>query len=266
MADGSWQAKVHAPAAILEQIADLVGFLCEIEGENVIGVYLHGSLAMGCFRPGQSDIDLLVLIRESPPPDRIYAWAQQILQSSGAGAPLELSILAYSHYTPWRHPTPFVFHFSEEWRPALLSALNTGGRHKWPLEYAPDPDLAAHFTVAGRRGVRLAGAPISSVMPVPPWPDYLDSIRRDFGWAAERAQENPLYLALNACRIWAAVVDHLVLSKAEGAAWAVPRLPQKLQSVALAAAAEYRGDAFVASPISGPQALTVAQWIAPHLW
>lgn len=266
MADGSWQAEVHAPAAILEQIGNFSSFLCEIEKKNLIGVYLHGSLAMGCFRPGQSDVDLLVLIRESPPPSRMYAWAQQILQSSGTGAPLELSILAHAQYTPWRHPTPFVFHFSEEWRPAILTALNTGAWRSWPLEYAPDPDLAAHFTVASRRGVCLAGAPIAGAVPVPPWTHYLDSIRRDFSWASERAEENPLYLALNACRIWAAVVDHLVLSKAEGAAWAIPRLPQELQSIVVAAAAEYRGDAFVASPISCAQALTVAQWIAPQLW
>ena len=32
----------------------------EAIGENLLGVYLHGSAAMGCFNPKSSDLDLLV--------------------------------------------------------------------------------------------------------------------------------------------------------------------------------------------------------------
>jgi streptomycin 3"-adenylyltransferase len=33
-------------------------------GEELIGVYLHGSLAMGCYRRAKSDLDLLIAGRE----------------------------------------------------------------------------------------------------------------------------------------------------------------------------------------------------------
>ena len=36
----------------------------EIFGSTLTGVYLHGSLAMGCFHPKKSDLDLLVVVRE----------------------------------------------------------------------------------------------------------------------------------------------------------------------------------------------------------
>ncbi len=36
--------------------------------ENLTGVYLHGSLAMGCFDPRWSDLDLL-LVTQTPPAD-----------------------------------------------------------------------------------------------------------------------------------------------------------------------------------------------------
>ena len=36
----------------------------ETIGENLLGVYLHGSAAMGCFNPKSSDLDLLVGVRE----------------------------------------------------------------------------------------------------------------------------------------------------------------------------------------------------------
>ena len=30
--------------------------------EELTGIYLHGSLAMGCFNPNKSDIDLIIVI------------------------------------------------------------------------------------------------------------------------------------------------------------------------------------------------------------
>ena len=35
----------------------------ETIGENLLGVYLHGSAAMGCFNPKSSDLDLLVGVK-----------------------------------------------------------------------------------------------------------------------------------------------------------------------------------------------------------
>ena len=36
----------------------------EILKENLVGIYLHGSLAMGCFNPQKSDIDLIIVVNE----------------------------------------------------------------------------------------------------------------------------------------------------------------------------------------------------------
>ena len=32
-----------------------------ILGENLVGVYLHGSAVMGCFNPAKSDLDFIVV-------------------------------------------------------------------------------------------------------------------------------------------------------------------------------------------------------------
>ncbi|MDD6156298.1 MAG: nucleotidyltransferase domain-containing protein [Lachnospiraceae bacterium] len=37
----------------------------KILGDNLTGVYLHGSAAMGCFNPEESDIDLLVVVKDA---------------------------------------------------------------------------------------------------------------------------------------------------------------------------------------------------------
>ena len=39
----------------------------EILGENLVGLYLHGSIAFGCFNPQKSDVDYIAAVRE---PDR----------------------------------------------------------------------------------------------------------------------------------------------------------------------------------------------------
>lgn len=51
-------------AVILDHLSCL---LREKLSDSVIGIYLHGSMAMGCFNPAQSDIDLLVITREKRP-------------------------------------------------------------------------------------------------------------------------------------------------------------------------------------------------------
>lgn len=38
-----------------------------ILGDNLVGVYLHGSAVMGCFQPGKSDLDLILIVRQDIP-------------------------------------------------------------------------------------------------------------------------------------------------------------------------------------------------------
>jgi streptomycin 3"-adenylyltransferase len=267
MLDEDWQAKLVAPPEIRVQLDQFSRSLCEIEDNNLVGVYLHGSLAMGCFNRQRSDVDLLVLVDQPPSPVRRRDWAQQVLLSSGRPGPIEISFLHRRQYTPWRYPPPFSFHFSEGWRQRISRELQDGSWQSWNWDATPDLDLAAHFTVTRRRGLRLAGAPIAEVIPSVPWADYLKAILDDFDWACERAGDNPVYLALNACRVWAAMEEQLVLSKAEGAGWAQPRLPTELAAIIATAAATYAGQtrSEQTESLNGEQALRAARWIGERL-
>src|SRR5829696_4236477 len=40
-------------------------------GEQLVGAYLYGSAANGAYLPGQSDVDMLVVVREHPGPDGV---------------------------------------------------------------------------------------------------------------------------------------------------------------------------------------------------
>jgi predicted nucleotidyltransferase len=49
---------------------------------DLVGVYLHGSAATGCFNPDRSDIDLLVVVRQTLSPEQRRAVAQLLLNAS----------------------------------------------------------------------------------------------------------------------------------------------------------------------------------------
>jgi hypothetical protein len=83
---------------------------------------------------------------------------------------------------------------------------------------------------------------------------------RDLDWATDRADEIPVYLVLNACRIWAAQADRLVLSKREGAEWANPRLPDALRKTVKTAAGAYAGQDDM-NVLSAENSLECAEWI-----
>ncbi|MGN7761522.1 nucleotidyltransferase domain-containing protein [Paenibacillus sp. 22594] len=48
--------------ALLDQV--VAPFKEELKG-NLLGIYLHGSLAMGCFNPLKSDVDFLVVVKKA---------------------------------------------------------------------------------------------------------------------------------------------------------------------------------------------------------
>jgi predicted nucleotidyltransferase len=234
------------PEAIRHQVIALISDLQNILGDNLIGVYLHGSLAMGCFNPARSDIDLIVVLQTELEVEIKRRLAESLLRHSNVPRPIEISLLAASDLTPWRHPTPYVFHYSEDWRGRYTGALASGAWRDWTTQPALDSDLAAHLTVTRRRGLCLYGAPTGQTVPPVPTRDYADSIVGDLWWARDRHAQEPSgispYLVLNACRVYAFLLEGAVLSKDEGGQWALAKLPDAVIGVVRQALGVYRGD------------------------
>ena len=102
-----------------------------------------------------------------------------------------------------------------------------------------DKDLAAHFTIIGKRGKCLYGEPIREVFSDVPKQDYMDSIWEDIADAAENIEDNTMYLTLNLARVLAYCKDDLILSKKEGGEWGLENLPYKYHTIISAALREY---------------------------
>lgn len=230
------------PQAVRAQLETLRRGLLNVLGEELVGLYLHGSLAMGCFNLKRSDLDLLAVTQRPMSAKTKRSIVELLLHVSGKPSPIEISFLSERDLRPWRYPTPFDLHYSKEWRNRYEEDLMSGQWQKWEEERRRDPDLAAHIAVTRRRGIRLCGRPIPEVFPEVPKAHYLDSIVQDFYWAKEHSAEDPVYFILNASRIYMYLKEDCIASKAEAGLWAVGALPEKFCNIVRTALEIYQGN------------------------
>jgi len=240
MSQYSWP---DCPPDVRRQVDRLTAGLQTCLADNLAGVYLHGSLAMACFNPARSDVDLLVVARQAMPVEAKCDLARLLLAVSRCPGPIELSCLSRADLVPWRYPTPFDFHYSELWRDVTVRDLAGGGWRAWNAVRRDDEDLAAHITVACRRGVCLYGPPAAEVFPAVPRRDFLASVLSDVlspEFGLDAVAKNPVYVVLNACRTLAYLRSGEILSKDEGGVWALSALPGRFRPTLAAALAAYR--------------------------
>jgi len=228
----------QVPAPVGRQLTAVAGALRRILGGNLQGLWVHGSAATGGFNPRRSDLDLLGLTRR-----RVSVKAQRrivgVLQKiSGAPRPIEISLVSRADIVPWRHPTPFQFHWSEDHRERVRRECSNGSWRGWNRRRRKDADLAAHLAMSRTRGVTLVGPPPAGALPFVPVRDLIDSLVRDGRWALRLLGRDPgmaPYAVLNACRRLALLRRGFLLSKSEGAAWGLAELPARWRPVIAAA-------------------------------
>lgn len=212
----------------------------EVLGDNLVGIYLHGSAVMDCFNAQKSDLDLILVV-DRPLSDGVKLAFLAELVRLNAEAPakgFELSVVRRAVCAPFVYPTPYELHFSN----AYLDRVKSEPERYIAEVVGCDRDLAAHFTIIGHYGRVLYGAPIGEVFGAVPRADYIDSIRFDIEHAREDILQNPIYMALNLCRVLAYLRQSLVLSKKAGGEWGLRALPEHCHAVVAEALRCYTSD------------------------
>lgn len=191
----------------------------EILGNNLLGIYMHGSVAMGCFNPQRSDLDLLLVVERSVPKQEKLKFLRELvkLNEEAPAKGIELSIVKKEVCNPFVYPTPYELHFSAMYM-------------KWiqenPEDYVEkmngtDKDLAAHVTIINYCGGGLYGAAIKDIFGEVSKSHYIDSIWNDVKHAKQDIISNSMYLTLNLCRVLGYLKENLILSKKTGGEWAL---------------------------------------------
>ena len=227
---------MNAPPEVRVQLEDLEAGLRDTLGEALLGLYVHGSLALGCLNPARSDVDVIAVTTRPLADDERFAVADLFLRISARPYGIEAHVVVTDQLHPWHYPPRYDFHFGESHRERLTNdreavlARPTQG----------DPDLAAHVDVVRDAGIALVGLPPQEVFPEVPRADLEDALRRDLAWC--RTVRSALYGVLSPCRVWAALETGELHSKATGGEWALARLPADLRPPVKRALASYCGD------------------------
>lgn len=247
---------------IKELLDDFVLNSKNILYDNLIGIYLHGSLAMECFNERKSDIDLLVVVKNDVSREikRRYMDMVVALNNKAPSKGIELSIVKETVCKPFVYPTPFELHFSA----AHLNWYLSNPEDYIEKMNGTDKDLAAHFTIIYHRGKTLYGKEIKSVFSEVRDRDYIDSIWLDVKNAKEDIIDDTMYIILNLCRVLAYKKERLILSKQEGGKWALRLLAEpQYKKMVLLALEEYKtGNAM---SITQADAVRFAEYMLKHI-
>lgn len=200
-----------------------------ILGHKLVGVYVHGSIAFGCFRWETSDIDFLAVVN-SPLTHEEKVALINVLLARTPDAPekgLEMSVVLSNVCRNFVYPTPYELHFSN----AHLHHYTEDADSYCEILVGNDPDLAGHFAVTKAVGIAWYGLPVDEVFGDVPRAALMASILLDVEDSRDNLMSNPPYFILNLCRTIACKEEGRMLSKAGGGEWALEHLPDEYHPV-----------------------------------
>ncbi|MBS4196806.1 aminoglycoside adenylyltransferase domain-containing protein [Lederbergia citri] len=215
-------------------------------GTNLIGIYLHGSLAMGSYYRPKSDIDIIIVVGhklDKEIANKVGVSIAMETHNRPTIGDVELSIITKEVAKLVPVPTPYELHYSTEWAKKILN-----NEVDYSLEVT-DSDLPSHLTYVLQRGICLYGQPIQDVFGQYPWKSFMDSIIYDLEWILESDNilESPYYTVLNICRVFQLLSENnqTVHSKDEGGEWGLLHLPHKYHALIQQALDVYRSSEIV---------------------
>jgi hypothetical protein len=130
--------------------------------DDLVGIYLHGSLAMGCFNPQHSDMDVLVVSQAAIPLPVKAELGRLLLRLSLLPSPIEIHFLNLAGLHPWRYPPPFDLHYSGPWRDRFERDLASGG---WlPAALRPTIRTALDFYQHGQSSSEFSPAALAELL------------------------------------------------------------------------------------------------------
>lgn len=220
----------------------MVAGIKDITGDNLVGIYLHGSLALGDFDPDNSDIDFMVVLREKLSDEQVERMGemhQQLIDSGEEwGKKLEGSYVTMEQLKSEEPPFDSRPYLNEK---TFYPAADYG--YEWVLEkYA-----------VREKGIGLYGPEPKEVIERVEVDDVLAAVRRIFqdNWEPMLLDPKKLesdwyqpYAILTLCRIMYAVEKGKIGSKQEAAGWVIENFGDRWRDVVDLALKWKRGDSF----------------------
>ena len=195
-------AAEHVPEELADYLDEVVERVRGLLDDELVGVYLTGSTALGGYIHGRSDVDVAVVVEQ--PPDRgtkerlVAALRHEALPCPARG--LELVVYARDSGVPELN-------------------LNSGERMPFHATFEPGEDSPHWFvldrSILGQRGLALVGPPPSEALAQPSKDEVIQALATGIRWYRDHPDEPRDDAALNAVRSRAYLETGRWASKAE---------------------------------------------------
>jgi streptomycin 3"-adenylyltransferase len=202
----------NTPLEVKKLIQEIIRRTDLILKGNLIGAYLHGSLATRTFQMISSDIDLIFILKNKLSKQEIKNIVEYFREVSKNKRPIEASFLLKKEILNPPYPINVELHFCYP---------------DYIFENEPDEEVLAHLYEVKKIGICLKGEPIPKLFSNIPKGYCVRSIIEDLKSPGNRVMKKPLYAVLNQCRSLAFIKEDKLFSKIDGAQWAIGHLPRE---------------------------------------
>ena len=195
--------------AVVKALADSVG-------GNLVGTWYVGSVALGGYVPGRSDVDIAAVSEVALTHPQKQNVASAIVEVSRECPARGLEFTLYRREVAGAPPRGADFEVNANGGPRMPTAIHLDPTAELGFWYVLDR------AIAHRAGVAISGPPPSEVFADVPRRTLLAAMYESMAW--HRFHEKATFHSvLNACRAWRFADEDVLGSKLEGAAWARER-------------------------------------------
>lgn len=202
----------------MHQLDVVVAVVEGVVGEDLLGLYLHGSAVRDELCPA-SDIDLLAVTRRTLDLDGRAELCRRLSDLSGPAHGLrsvDLSAVVLDEVMPWAYPATRDFRYADWLRAQIAAGLLP--------EAGPCPALAVDLAqvLAGDRP--LVGPPPGELLDPAPREDVARGGRDGIPELLTGLPGDTRDVLLTLARVWLTVATGQVRAKDEAASWALRRI------------------------------------------
>ena len=194
----------------------VVGVLRSFLGDELLGTYFVGSIALGGYVPGESDVDIKAVCERRVPGETKRPLADAIVDAAAECPARGLELSLYRRDVASSTPVGADFELNANGGPRMETVVRVTPEGQPGFWYVLDR------AIAHRCGVVIDGPPAAELFADVPRSRLLAAMRESMQW--HRANERgTLYSVLNAARAWRFAEEDVLGSKLEGASWARER-------------------------------------------
>ena len=187
-------------------------------GDELVGVYFVGSVALGGYVSGESDVDIAAVSQTALSEGQKQSVASAIVQVSSVCPTRGVEFTLYRRDVAGSLPEGADFEVNANGGPRMATAVHLDATTEQGFWYTLDR------AVAQRSGIVITGPSPRTVFADIPRRTLLEAMSGSMAWHRLH-EKGTLYSVLNACRAWRFAEEDILGSKLEGARWARARWP-----------------------------------------